>query len=131
MAGWIAPRLTAAASGNNNTQTDQLRPPAPPRNASSATPAITSASPAVCPRVRLSPRNSTAPSTANSGVTLPTAPATAGPNRSLERTAKMETTTGNTTPTPAKISAALGWKVVGSTKSMASPHAMIADPQIL
>ena len=119
MAGWTAPRMTAAASGRPSTQTDQCRPPAPPRNAINATPPTTSARPASCTQPSRSPRKSTANSTANSGVTLPAAPATAGPSLSLERTARIETTTGKMQPTAAKIAAGPGVEAAASRRRAA------------
>jgi hypothetical protein len=78
-----------------------------------------------------SPRKSTAASTANSGVTFPAAPDTAGPSRSLPRTARIDTTTGKTQPTPAKIKPARQSKPRQSTKISAASQAATAELPIV
>ena len=70
-----------------------------------------------------SPRRRTANNTAKSGVTLPAAPATAGPSSSFERTDRIDTTTGKMQPTPAKISAARQSNPCQSTNSSAPTQA--------
>jgi len=78
-----------------------------------------------------SPRRRTANNTAKSGVTLPAAPATAGPRRSLERTDRIDTMTGKMQPTPAKISAARQSKLRQSTNSSAPSQAATMELPIV
>ena len=62
---------------------------------------------------------------------MPTAPATAGPSLSLERTARIETTTGKMQPTAAKIAAARSSKLRQSTNTRAAAQAKTIEPPIV